>query len=63
MLLRLVILNFNNEQIFATINDKQPNFYNLKIVIDILNLIAKYDKIIKIIKYFKKGIKLCLMKR
>ena len=24
MLLKLVILNFNNEQIFATINDKQP---------------------------------------
>ena len=27
MLLRLVILNFNNEQIFATINDKQPGKY------------------------------------
>ena len=41
MLLRLVILNFNNEQIFATINDKQPIIinYNNKFSIDNINYI------------------------
>ena len=41
MLLRLVILNFNNEQIFATINDKQPFYFNR------LNLTKFYNIIIK----------------
>ena len=36
MLLKLVILNFNNEQIFATINDKQPNYKTYKYLLSII---------------------------
>ena len=36
MLLKLVILNFNNEQIFATINDKQ-SLLKIVIIYQILN--------------------------